>query len=194
MIAQLRGDLIEKDPARVILDCQGVGYELLISLQTHASLPDEGSCKLFTHMLVREDAQLLYGFSTREERSMFRHLIDVSGVGASTAIVTLSALSSEELRRVIVEGDVATLKGIKGIGPRSAQRIIVDLKDKLEKETFIAEESKASGNSSREEALSALAALGIDQSKARQKLDKIIEKEGADTPVEQLVKTTLKAL
>ncbi len=198
MIHHIKGLLIEKTPTHTVIETGGVGYSVHISLHTFSKLPEEGNTHLYTHLVVREDAHLLYGFYEREERTMFRHLIDVSGVGANTALVVLSSLSPGEVREAIVGEDVDLLKSIKGIGPRSAQRIIVDLKDKMAKEEFLPAEGGTSGPSGksgiRQEALSALLALGFDRKRTEKTLDKVLGQEKDNISVESLVKEALKHL
>ena len=136
MIGQLRGRLIEKNPTEVIIDCAGVGYEVKISLNTFAQLGSEEAVVLFTRLIVREDAHLLYGFATKEEREMFTHLISVSGIGPNTAMIMLSSLVPDEIAHAIQSEDVRTIQSIKGIGVKTAQRFIIDLKDKILKIVF----------------------------------------------------------
>ncbi len=193
MIAHLKGRLAEKYPSHAIVECAGVGYHVYISLNTFSKLNEQENIQLLIHMVVREDAQLLYGFLTEEERMMFRKLISVSGVGASTALTVLSAMTAMQVQQAIIENDVEKFKQVKGIGAKSAQRIIVDLKDKLEKEGFVlADNLTTSNNTSRAEALSALVALGFDKRAAGKVLDKCIQESGHHTHVEDLVKFALK--
>ncbi len=133
MIAQINGELVEKTPTYVVIDCNGVGYELKISLNTFSQIGEVERCKLYTHFVVREDAQLLYGFKETSERELFRLLISVSGVGSATAMMILSSLSPNETKGAILTGDVNALKSVKGIGAKSAERIIIDLRDKIGK-------------------------------------------------------------
>ncbi len=194
MIAQIKGQLIEKTPTYVVIDCNGVGYELKISLHTYSKLGDDELCTLFTHFVVREDAQLLYGFKEKSERALFRLLISVSGVGSSTAMMILSSLSPNETKNAILTGNVPTLKGVKGIGVKTAERIIIDLRDKITKlegidNTF----SSSLNNTIKEEALSALVMLGFSKKPADAALTKIVA-IGEDLTVEELIKRTLKNL
>ena len=131
MITQLQGRLVEKSPTDVVIDCHGVGYFVNISLHTFAQLPTSENVKLFTHLQVREDAHILYGFSSIVEREIFRLLISVSGVGASTARTMLSSLSPQQVTEAIASSDVATIQSVKGIGAKTAQRVLLDLKDKI---------------------------------------------------------------
>jgi Holliday junction DNA helicase RuvA len=193
MITHIQGRLTEKNPAYAIIDCNGVGYYINISLNTFSKIGKDEFCKLYTHLSIREDAQTLYGFADQEERSMFRLLISVSGVGANTARMILSSLNPAEVQQAIATSDVNTLKGIKGIGAKSAQRIIVDLTDKIGKEDILFDNVSVSGNTMRNEALSALITLGFDKKKAEKTLDKSM-KEAGEVSVEELIKITLKNL
>lgn len=193
MYEYLNGKLIEKNPAYVIIDCQGVGYFVNISLNTYSALPDKENCKLFIHFIVREDAQIMYGFVDDFERNVFRNLLNVSGVGASTARMILSALTANEVIDAIARGDVALLKSVKGIGLKSAQRIIVDLKGKLDM-------SDASSilsfthNSLKEEALSGLVVLGFSKQMAEKGIEKALKAHPELDRVEQLIKEVLKLM
>lgn len=191
MIAQLNGKLIEKNPTSIIVECGGVGYEVKISLTTFSSIGSEESIKIFTQFIVREDAQILYGFSAKEEREMFNHLISVSGIGPNTAMIMLSSLSPEEIAHAIQTEDVRTIQSIKGIGVKTAQRVIIDLKDKMLKMTFSTENIFTQNNTNRFDALTALVSLGFDKKLVDKALDKI--STGEET-VEQLIKQALKIL
>lgn len=193
MIAQIKGRLIEKTPTYVVIDCNGVGYQLNISLNTFSKIGNEESCLLFAHYVVREDAHLLYGFKEKSERELFRQLISVSGVGSSTAIMILSSLSPDETKAAIVSGNVNTLKGVKGIGLKTAERIIIDLRDKVGKSEGNELFSMGSNNTIREEALSALVMLGFSKMPAEKALTKIMT-ETPNLTVEELIKRTLKSL
>lgn len=193
MIAQIKGRLVEKTPTYVVIDCNGVGYQLNISLNTFSKIGDGESCLLFTHFVVREDAQLLYGFKEKSERELFRLLISVSGVGSSTAMMILSSLSPDETKSAIMTSDVNTLKGVKGIGAKSAERIIVDLKDKIGKVENSDNLTMFSNNTIKEEALSALVMLGFSKAPAEKALSKIFS-QTSDITVEELIKRTLKNL
>ncbi|MFN7013486.1 MAG: Holliday junction branch migration protein RuvA [Bacteroidia bacterium] len=193
MITQLEGNIAEKTPTYVVIDCMGVGYQVHISLNTFSKIPAGGKCKLYTLLIIREDAHLLYGFADKHERHLFELLTSVSGVGASTARMILSSLNPSELEQVIASGNVATLKSIKGIGEKSAQRIIVDLKDKISKEVVHADAVLPFLNPIRDEALAALLALGFQKQVAEKALDKTI-KSSAATTVEDLIKLSLKNL
>lgn len=194
MIAHIDGRLAEKDPTYVVIDCGGVGYHLNITLNTFSKIGDSERLKLITHMVVREDAQILYGFIDYEERAMFRQLISVSGVGASTARVILSSMTPSEVQQAIIAGDASTLKKVKGIGGKSALRIIVDLKDKLEKEGLILNDNfVGSNNTTKNEALSALVTLGFDKRAAEKAVDKLVNETDSDLSVEELIKLALKS-
>ena len=193
MIAHVEGILESKIPGQVIIDVNGIGYLLNISLHTFDALPAKGRLRLFTQLIVREDAHILYGFSEEEERAMFKELINVSGVGASTALMILSSMKPGEVMMAVDQSDVDAFKQIKGIGLKSAQRIIVDLKGRLEKIELNSEISSSQDNTFKKEALSALTVLGIDKKKAAQALDEILKKEDISS-VEELIKKTLKAV
>ena len=191
MIAHLNGKLIEKNPTTLIIECAGVGYEVKISLTTFSAIGTSESIMIFTQHIVREDAQLLYGFATKEEREMFNHLISVSGIGPNTAMIMLSSLSPEEVAHAIQTDDVKTIQGVKGIGIKTAQRVIIDLKDKMLKITFSSENVFAQNNTNRFDALTALVSLGFDKKTVEKAIDKI--STGEET-VEQLIKQALKIL
>lgn len=193
MYEYLNGKLIEKNPAYVIIDCQGVGYFVNISLNTYTALPDKEQCKLFIHFIVREDAQILYGFADDFERNVFRNLLNVSGVGASTARMILSSLTANEVIDAIARGDVALLKSVKGIGLKSAQRIIVDLKGKLDMSDDNSILSFAH-NSLKEEALSGLVVLGFSKQMAEKGIEKALKAHPEIERVEQLIKEVLKLM
>ncbi len=193
MIEFLEGRLVEKNPGYVVVSCNGVGYFVNISLNTFSSIGDDEAVKIFTHLAIREDAHILYGFSTTEERTLFRQLISVSGVGTSTAQVLLSSLPADQLTLAIINSDVNLLKSVKGIGAKTAQRIIVDLKDKLSQGEKLSEKSFTSYNTNRNEALSALSALGFDNKRSVKVIDAILKDKG-DMPVEDLVKAALQKL
>lgn len=191
MIAQLNGRLIEKAPTEVVLECGGVGYEVKISLNTFSTLGNDEQLKLFIKFVVREDAQILYGFSTKVEREMFTHLVSVSGIGPNTAMIMLSSLVPEEIANAIQTEDVRTIQSIKGIGAKTAQRVIIDLKDKMLKMAFSSENMFNANNTSRFDALTALISLGFDKKSAEKAIDKIAT---GDESVEQLIKGALKIL
>jgi len=193
MYAYFEGNLVEKNPAYAVIDCNGIAYVLNISLNTFSKIPDKGKCRLYAHMAVKEDAHLLYGFADQEERIMFRSLISVSGVGEATARVMLSSLGPAEIQQAIINGDVMKLKSIKGIGEKSAQRIIIDLKDKLGKDAFGASVSFVGPhNKVKQEALNALEVLGYARNVAEKAIDKTLHDGGDALPLEELVKRVLK--
>ena len=190
MFDYIRGNITELTPAYAVLETGNIGYFINISLNTYSRLTGTNECKLFTHQVVREDAHLLFGFSEVRERSIFRLLISVSGVGANTARMILSSLTPDEFEHTVNTSDVNKLKSIKGIGVKSAQRIIVDLKDKIGKEAA-GEIFADSYNTMREEALSALVMLGFAKNAVEKMLDKML-KENPGLSVEELVKMALK--
>lgn len=199
MYAFIEGILTEKRPAYAVVNCNGIGFLLNISLHTYSLLPepkDENStcCRLFTHLIVREDAMMLYGFASEDERGLFRELISVSGIGAGTARLMFSSLTPSEIRTAIVRGDIKLIQSIKGIGSKTAQRIIVDLKDKLEKTIVGGEILETRYNTQKDEALSGLIMLGFNKAAAEKTIDKIIKTEGKDLSVEDLIKNALKML
>ena len=193
MIHHLKGRLVEKNPTDIVVDCNGVGYRVHISLNTFAQLPESESVLIFTHLQVKEDAHTLYGFMDKAEREVFRQLISVSGVGASTARTMLSSLEPRQIMEAIVGGDVATIKSVKGIGMKTAQRVILDLKDKIVKIYGMDEVSVPQYNTNREEALSALETLGYTRKQSEKVIDRIM-KEDPDATVETLIKLSLKKL
>jgi len=188
------GKLVEKNPTHVVIECNGVGFLLNISLNTYSKLGDKEHCKLFAHLAVREDAHVLYGFYDLDERELFQKLISVNGVGASTARMILSALSPSEIKSHINSGNVGALKSVKGIGEKTAQRIILDLTGKLgtldtEKNNFLVSHNKLKG-----EALLALVSLGFARNSADKALDKAIKDDPKEKSVEQLIKDALRNL
>ena len=194
MYDYIQGRLVEKNPAYAVVDVGGIGYLLNISIHTYSMLREDEKCILYTHLVVREDDMLLYGFADQSERELFRQLISVSGVGVNTARIILSSLSPEEVIRAIAEGDAVQLQRIKGIGAKTAQRIIIDLKDKVPRELIPYEKSGFLHNTKKEEALSGLIILGFPKMLAEKALIKIIETEGTGLTVEQLIKHALKVL
>lgn len=194
MIAFLKGKLIHKDPTFVIIDVNGVGYHASISLQTFGEIKDQENILLYTHLNIREDAHILFGFSKEAEKRMFQLLVSVNGVGPSTAIVMLSYMSIDELRGAIISDDVATLQRIKGIGGKTAQRVIIELKDKLKKDSYeeISSVTGVRSNTLRNEALSALVTLGIARNMAEKSVDTVLKKLGNTITLEDLVKQALK--
>ena len=193
MINHLRGKLVEKNPTYAVVECNGVGYLVHISLQTFSAIGDSEAIFLHTHQIIREDAHSLYGFSTVLERELFRLLISVSGVGPSTARTMLSSMSPQEIQQGIVNGDVALIQSVKGIGAKTAQRVILDLKDKILKSYQIEENEVAQGNTNKEEALSALEVLGFNAKQSEKVLNNLLKTE-PELSVEQLIKKALKSL
>ncbi len=191
MITHLRGRLVEKTPISVIIECGGIGYEVKISLNTYATIGNDENIKLFTQFIVRDDAQILYGFQAQEEREMFNLLTSVSGIGPNTAILMLSSLSPSDIANAIAQDDVATIKGIKGIGQKTAQRVIVDLKDKVLKFEGETNNLTILNNTIRFDALTALISLGFDKKAAEKALDKVFTEQES---VELLIKDALKVL
>lgn len=191
MIAHLNGRLVEKSPTHVIVECGGVGYFVKISLNTFSRLGTNENIKIFTQLQVREDAHTLYGFHSIKEREMFNHLISVSGIGANTGILMLSALTPDEIAAGIVGEDVDLIKSIKGIGAKTAQRVIVDLKDKVAKADFGTENVLFVNNTNQNDALTALLSLGFDKNRAEKALKKVATD---DQSVEELIKQALKVL
>jgi Holliday junction DNA helicase RuvA len=193
MIDYIKGKLAELTPTFAVVENEGIGYHLSISLSTFTRLEGRTDCKILVHEVIREDSHQLFGFADKEERDIFRLLISVSGVGAGTARMMLSSLSHDEIEKAILGSDVNTLKSIKGIGLKSAQRIIVDLKDKVGKQSGTGEIFAFTDNTKREEALSALVMLGFGKSAVFKVLDRIIREE-KNLTVEELIKKALKSL
>jgi len=193
MITHIQGKLVEKNPTHVVIDCNGVGYMLNISLHTFSQIPDGELLKLYTHLQVKEDSHTLYGFSSVAEREMFRLLLSVSGIGASIARTMLSSLTPKQVREGIATGDVALIQSIKGIGAKTAQRVILDLKDKVLKIYDLDEVSIQKDNTNKDEALSALEVLGFVKKQAERVVDKIVLAE-PDASVESIIKQALKKL
>ena len=195
MIAFLKGKLVHRDPTFVIVDVQGVGYQLQISLQTFSEIKEQENVMLHTHLNIREDAHVLFGFSSQAEKKLFQQLISVSGVGPSTAIIMLSYMNSNELKSAIVREDAVSLQAIKGIGGKTAQRVIIELRDKLKKESWEETQPAISlgpHNTMRNEALSALLTLGLPKAAAEKSVDTVLKKSGNTITLEDLVKQALK--
>ncbi|WP_394747327.1 Holliday junction branch migration protein RuvA [Spongiimicrobium salis] len=193
MITHLKGKLVEKNPTDVVIECSGIGYLVHISLHTFSKIADEEQIQLYTHLQVREDAHTLFGFAEKSEREIFRLLLSVSGIGASTARTMLSSLSPVQVRDAIANNDVASIQSVKGIGAKTAQRVILDLRDKILKVYDIDEVSTTSNNTNKDEALSALEVLGF----ARKQSEKIVDKVLMQDPtlsVENIIKLSLKNL
>ena len=193
MIAYLKGNFTYKSPTSVHLDVNGLGYEVLISLNTYSKIQNLDAGLLHTLLLVREDAHILYGFFDQAEKEMFSQLISVSGVGASTARMMLSYMKPDELARAIVNGETKTLEGIKGIGKKSAERLVVELRDKLAKQPLGLNISPLKHNTLQQDALNALLALGIQRQAAEQAVQKATASQ-PDMPVEDIIKKALRTL
>lgn len=191
MITHIKGRLFEKSPTNVVIETNGIGYWINISLTTFSQIPDQENIKLFTHLQIKEDSHSLYGFYTQKEREIFRLLISVSGVGTSTARTMLSSLTPEQVIDAISSNNVSIVQSVKGIGSKTAQRLIIELRDKVLKIYEIDEAFVDSNNTVREEALSALEVLGINKKSAGRLVDKII-KDNLDITVEEIIKETLK--
>lgn len=193
MITHLEGKLVEKNPTDVVIDCNGVGYFINISLHTFSQIPDREHLRLYTYFQVREDSHSLYGFSSKAEREIFKLLISVSGIGANTARTMLSSLTPEQVKEGIAGEDVALIQSVKGIGAKTAQRVIIDLKDKVLKVYGIDELSVVPNNTNKDEALSALDVLGFNKKQSERVVDKIISNQ-PDATVEVIIKQALKNL
>ena len=193
MITYLSGRLIEKNPTYIVVDCNGVGYFVNISLHTFSLLHQDENIKIFTYLQVKEDSHTLYGFMQKMERAIFKLLLSVSGVGASTARTMLSSLDPEYIKQAIASGDVATIQSVKGIGAKTAQRVILDLKDKIIKVFDVSIESASQSNTRKEEALSALETLGFNR-KLADKVCVAILKDNPEVSVEGMIKGALKKL
>ena len=195
MVYHIEGKLVEKTPTYAVIDAAGVGYVMQISLNTFTKIGDNEKCKLYTEQVyVRDDMPRFFGFADTAERDLFRQLVSVSGVGGTSALLMLSSLSATEIQNAIVTGNVALLKSVKGIGEKTAQRIIVDLKDKMGKGGVSVDFIASPNNILKVEALSALVMLGFNKMAADKVLDKIVRTEGTGQTVEQLIKSALKSL
>lgn len=193
MITHIRGKLVEKNPTYVVIEANGIGYWLNISLNTFSELPDEEAVFLYTFLSVREDAHTLFGFISKIEREIFKLLISVSGVGPSIARTMISSMTTDEIQHAIASGDVALIQSVKGIGTKTAQRVLVDLKDKILKTYSIDEVSVSGSNTNKNEALTALEVLGFNKKQSEKVIDKIL-KEDKTLSVEAIIKTALKNL
>lgn len=191
MYDYIKGTLVETTPAYAVVDCGGIGYHLHISVNTYSRVAQEREVKLYVHQIVREDALLLYGFFTREERALFRALISVSGIGANTANVMLSSMSVDEITAAIVTENVSAIKSVKGIGLKTAQRVIIELKDKIGKENAALDLTAAPSAAVKEEAEAALVALGFAKALVVKTVDKLLS-ANRDATVEELIKLALK--
>lgn len=193
MYEYLKGKLVEKNPTYIVVEAGSVGYMVNISLTTYSKIKEKENIKIYTYFVVREDAQLLYGFADKNERLLFTHLITVSGVGANTARLILSSLTTEEAYDAIVQSKTNVLQGVKGIGGKTAQRIIIDLKDKLIKSGIELEKISETHNTIREEALSGLLILGFNKNSAEKAIDKVLKADDV-IDVEGLIKEALQML
>ncbi len=193
MIAHIQGKLVEKTPTEVVLDCNGVGYHINISLHTYTLLPKTDFVKLFTHLIIKEDTHSLYGFVEKSEKEIFKMLLTVSGIGAGIARTMLSSLEPKQIIQSLASGDVGTIQSIKGIGSKTAQRAILDLKEKVLKIYDLDEVSMFQSNTNRDEALSALEVLGFVRKTSEKIVDKVIS-QNPDATVEMIIKQALKNL
>ena len=191
MITHLKGKLVEKSPTNVVIEVNGIGYWVNISLTTFSQIPDNENIKLYTHLQIKEDSHSLYGFYSKKEREIFRLLISVSGVGTSTARTMLSSLDPQQVVEAISTNNVSIVQSVKGIGSKTAQRLIIELRDKILKIYDLDETYVNSNNTTREEALSALEVLGINKKSSERLVDNII-KQNQDISVEEIIKETLK--
>ena len=193
MITQLHGRLIEKNPTYVVIDCHGVGYEVNISLHTYGQIGSDENIRLHTHLQIREDAHTLYGFYQPMERSIFRLLISISGIGANIARTMLSSMTPVEIQQAIVHEDLAAIKAVKGIGLKTAQRVLIELKDKIQNVAGMDEIPALKSNTIKEETLSALEVLGYPRRQAEKVIDNIIQ-SAPESSVEELIKQALNKL
>ncbi len=193
MIAHIHGKLVEKTPTEVVIDCSGVGYHINISLHTYSLLPDSENVKLYTHLQIKEDAHTLFGFVQKSEREIFRMLLSVSGIGAGIARTMLSSLEPKQIVQAIASGDVGTIQAVKGIGTKTAQRAILDLKDKVLKLYDLDEVSILQSNTNKDEALSALEVLGFNKKLAEKAVEKIV-RDQPEATAESIIKQALKNL
>ena len=193
MIAHIQGKLVEKNPTDVVIDCNGVGYQIHVSLHTYSLLPNTEYIKVYTYLQIKEDAHTLFGFAEKSEREIFKMLLSVSGIGASIARTMLSSLEPKQIIQALASGDVATIQSIKGIGSKTAQRAILDLKDKVLKLYDLNEVSILQDNTNKDEALSALEVLGFNRKLAEKSVEKIV-KENPEATIETIIKQALKNL
>jgi len=195
MITYLKGRLAFKDPTHLVVDVGGVGYEVKISLITYSQVKDKEDILIQTYLHIKEDAHTLFGFYEQSEKKRFLDLLSINGVGPSTALMILSSLDAKELQAAIVQEDVKTIQSVKGIGGKTAQRIILELKDKMKKEGLLdksVEIQPRIDNTLRSEALSALTTLGIGKAAAEKTVDKILKEYGEEIKLEELIKQALK--
>ncbi|MDB2567021.1 Holliday junction branch migration protein RuvA [Flavobacteriaceae bacterium] len=193
MITQIKGRLVEKSPTELVIDCNGLGYLVNISLNTFSLLSDSENISLYTHLQVKEDSHTLFGFYKKTERNLFRKLISVSGIGASTARTMLSSLNPEEIQRAILSENVSTIQSVKGIGLKTAQRVIIELRDKVSGINEGSDLNSTLANSKREESLSALEVLGYSRKQTSKVVDKLIS-EISEISVEEIIKNALNKL
>jgi holliday junction DNA helicase RuvA len=193
MITHIQGKLVEKTPTEVVIDCNGVGYSVNISLHTFSLIPNSDFLKLYTHLLIKEDSHSLFGFVEKSEREIFKLLISVSGIGANIARTMLSSIEPKQIINAIASGDVGTIQSIKGIGAKTAQRTILDLKEKVLKLYDLDEVSVSQSNTNKDEALSALEVLGFIRKSSEKVVEKIV-RDMPDASVETIIKQALKNL
>ena len=193
MITHIKGRLVEKSPTELVIDCNGIGYLVNISLNTFSLLSDSEAISLYTHLQVKEDSHTLFGFFDKSERNLFRKLISVSGIGASTARTMLSSLTPQEIQRAILTENVSTIQSVKGIGLKTAQRVIIELKDKVNLADSTGEISISGLNQNREEALSALEVLGYSRKQTSKVVDELINND-PEISVEKIIKNSLNKL
>ena len=194
MISFIKGELVSKNPAFVIMECGGIGYHIHITLNTFEKIRSWENGQLYTYLSIREDAHTLYGFFDETERDLFVQLISVSGVGPSTGRVMLSSIQPQDFVQAVLHEDVSLIQSIKGIGPKTAKRLILELKDKLAKNLDHELDSSVSHNTRHSEALSALSTLGFNKSDAEKTIRKVLKEHGNQLPIEELIKLCLKAL
>jgi holliday junction DNA helicase RuvA len=194
MIEYIDGKIASRNPAYLIIDNGGIGYHVKISLNTYSAVADKEQVKLLTHLAIREDAHLLYGFTEESERQLFRSLISVSGIGTNTAILILSSLITSELKNAIISGNIALLKSIKGVGPKTAQRIVIELQDSLKKANPDIIPSNTFSSVAFSESVSALVMLGFKKSDAERIVGKIMKDSSPNISVEEIIKKSLKTL
>lgn len=193
MIAYIEGKITINEPTHTVIDINGVGYQLNISLNTYGVIKALKEVKLHAYLHIKEDAHTLFGFHSAEEKSMFLSLLSISGVGPSTALMIQSSIGAAELKQAIVSEDVRTIQSVKGVGGKTAQRIILELKDKMQKEGISADLITTTHNTVRQEALSALMVLGINKVSAEKSIDRILKREGHTITLEELIKQALKS-
>ncbi len=194
MYAYLQGQFTHKSPAQVYLEVNGVGYDLNISLHTYSAIQGLQEGRLYTHLQVKEDAHVLFGFFDKEEKEIFLLLIGVSGIGAATARMMLSSMKPEEIQRAILQGDVKLIERVKGIGKKTAERLVLELKDKVGKHTSNQNVVLGVANRIEQDALIAMTALGISRAQAEQSIQKVMRSEPETTILEDLIKKALKAI